>query len=467
MRRVRNTIIVFTVLAGLGIAGVFVALGGLSLFAKDIEQQYQTAAVERGDIAAKVGSSGNAHARQTAILTWRTSGNVAGLAVQPGDHVEQNQLLAGLEPSSLSSNMIQVKTQLAAAQDALRELRETQTTRAETWNAVLTAQKALNDALVAESMLDQPNASPSNLEAAQAAYNLALAQVDSAEQMYAFVQGLPLDDPARLNAAASLERSYRERDIALINLQYAQGKPDDSTARQVHANLALAQANLEEAQRRWEEVKDGASAEQVRAAELRVESLEMTLAQASLLAPISGTATEVYIKNGDVVEAGTQAVRIDDFSERHIIVQVPEIDIVRVRLGQPALITFDALPETQYHGEVITVSRVGKLEAGRIEFEVEVRITDADDRVQPGLTAAVNVIVDQRTDVVRIPNRALRRANGQHIVYLIRSGALVSVPVTTGLSDESNTELLSGDVQPGDMIVLNPPASATQTSAQD
>lgn len=462
MTRGRKITIVIIVAALIGLAVLFVVLDGPRLFTAGEAAEYQTAVIARGDVAFKVGSSGNARARQTAVLTWKTSGEIASVAVQVGDRVEAGQLLASLNPTSLSADLLQAKVQLVEAQRALEELRQIQTTRAEAWNAVVSAQKEVNDARVAIAMLDQPNASPSNLEAAQAAYNLALAQVDAAEAMYSLVQGQPLDSVPRLQAAAQLERAYRQRDNALINLQYAQSKPDDQTARRVQAHLAVVEANLEEAQREWERLKDGASQEDIRAAELRMESIEYSLAKASLNAPIHGTVTELWMKTGDVVRNGAQAVRIDDFSERHVIVEVPEVDIVLVQPGQPALLTFDALPGREFHGEVVKVSRVGRQDAGGIHFEVEVVMTDDDDSVQPGLTAAVNVVVEQRQDVVMIPNRALRRSNGQQIVYLLRDGLPLAMPVTTGLSDEDNSELLEGNVQVGDVVVLNPPATLAQ-----
>lgn len=464
MTRGRIITVVIVVAALIGLVVFFAVREAPRLLSADEETQYQTAVIARGDVAFKIGSSGNASARQIAVISWKTSGEVASVAVTVGDRVEADQLLASLSPTSLSADLLQAKGQLVEAQRALDELREVQATRAEAWNAVVSAQKALNDVRAAVALLDQPNASPTNLEAAQAAYNLALSQVDAAEAMYSLVQGQPLDSVPRLQAAAQLERAYSQRDNALINLEYARGKPDDQTARRVQAELALAEANLEEAQREWERVKDGPSQEDIRAAELWIESITYNLAKASLNAPINGTVTELFIKIGDVVNSGTQAVRIDDFSERHVLVEVPEVDIVLVRPGQPAELTFDALPGREFHGEVIKVSRVGRQDAGGIHFEVEVRMTDDDDSVQPGLTAAVNVIVEERKDVVMIPNRALRRSNGQQVVYLLRDGSPVMVPVTTGLSDEDNSELLEGDLRVGDVVVLNPPANILQSN---
>lgn len=464
MTRGRKITVVIVVAALFGLVVFFAVREGPRLLGRTQEVQYQTAVIERGDVAYKVGSSGNAHALQTAVLAWKTSGEVASVAVKVGDTVEAGQLLASLNPTSLSADLLQAKGQLAEAQRSLENLRKIQSTRAEAWNTVVSAQKALNDVRAAEALLDQPNASPTNLEAAQAAYNVALAQVDAAEAMYSFVQGQPLDSVPRLQAAAQLERAYRQRDNALINLEYARSKPDEQMARRVQAEMALAEANLEEAQREWDRVKDGASPEDIRAAELRVESITYNLAKASLNASIGGTVTELWMKSGDVVQNGTQAIRIDDFSQRHVIIEVPEVDIVRVRTGQPAELTFDALPGRQYHGEVIRVSRVGREDLGGIHFEVEVRMTDDDASVQPGLTAAVNIIVDQRRDVVMIPNRALRRSNGQQVVYVLRDGAPVMVQVTTGLSDEDHTELLEGGVQIGDVVVLNPPANILQST---
>jgi HlyD family secretion protein len=89
---------------------------------------------------------------------------------------------------------------------------------------------------------------------------------------------------------------------------------------------------------------------------------------------------------------------------------------------------------------------------------VTVELTDDDASVKPGMTAAVNVVVDQLKDTLLVPNRAVRVVEGQRVVYVLRNGKPEAVKITLGASSDTMSELLGGDIQEGDLIVLNPPA---------
>ena len=73
------------------------------------------------------------------------------------------------------------------------------------------------------------------------------------------------------------------------------------------------------------------------------------------------------------------------------------------------------------------------------------------------MTAAVNIVVDQLTDVLLVENRAVRLSGGQRIVYVLRDGALVKVAITIGAISDTTSEVIGGDLQEGDQVVLNPP----------
>jgi HlyD family secretion protein len=88
---------------------------------------------------------------------------------------------------------------------------------------------------------------------------------------------------------------------------------------------------------------------------------------------------------------------------------------------------------------------------------VTVELVDADEAIKPGMTAAVNITVDQIEDVLLVPNRAVRVVDGQRIVYVLRDGELEPVEIILGVSSESYSEIVGGDLQEGDPIVLNPP----------
>ncbi|HZW05221.1 MAG TPA: hypothetical protein VFF68_14910, partial [Anaerolineaceae bacterium] len=84
-------------------------------------------------------------------------------------------------------------------------------------------------------------------------------------------------------------------------------------------------------------------------------------------------------------------------------------------------------------------------------------MTDADEAVLPAMTSAVNMVVDQLDNVLTVPNRAVRLQDGQRTIYLLRNGQLVPVRVEIGAISDTHSEILSGDVKAGDVVVLNPP----------
>jgi HlyD family secretion protein len=139
-------------------------------------------------------------------------------------------------------------------------------------------------------------------------------------------------------------------------------------------------------------------------------------------------------------------------------VEVSEVDINQVQAGQPAILTFDAILAKEYQGEVVEVAPVGNEMLGVVNFKVTVELTDADQDVRPGMTSAVEVVVSQLDNAMLIPNQAVRVEEGKRVVYTMdENGQLTAIEVTLGASSDTFSQLLEGDLQPGDVIVLNPP----------
>jgi HlyD family secretion protein len=165
----------------------------------------------------------------------------------------------------------------------------------------------------------------------------------------------------------------------------------------------------------------------------------------------------VRSKIGDQVSPGTISFRLDDLSSLLVDVQVPEADINRVAIGQPVTMTFDAIPDQQYNGKVIEVGQVGNVVSGIVNFNVTIELIDADDSVRPGMTAGVNIVVNQLEDVLLVPNRAVRLRDGKRVVYVLKQGVLTPVEIEIGATSDLTSQILSGDIQEGDTVVLNPP----------
>ena len=111
----------------------------------------------------------------------------------------------------------------------------------------------------------------------------------------------------------------------------------------------------------------------------------------------------------------------------------------------------------EFEAEVVEVSRVGIDTGNGVDFLVTLKILDQTNQVRPGMTAAVNIIVNEINDVLYVPNRAVRLMENQRVVFLLENGELVQVPLEFGASSDINSEVVSGDIEEGDLIVLNPP----------
>ena len=222
-------------------------------------------------------------------------------------------------------------------------------------------------------------------------------------------------------------------------------------------DLALAKAKLDDAQREFDRLAGGNLTE-IAAAQARVDAAQATINLARVSAPFAATVTEANPLPGDQVGAGTAAFRLDDLTSLFVDVEVSEVDINSVAEGQPATLSFDAILDKDYHGEVVEVAKAGTNVNGVVNFKVTIELTDADAGVKPGMTAAVNITVEEINDVILIPNRAVRLLDGQRYVYLLVNGAPQKTEVSLGSSSDTTSALAGGEVSEGDSIILNPPA---------
>ncbi|HND50261.1 MAG TPA: efflux RND transporter periplasmic adaptor subunit, partial [Anaerolineales bacterium] len=198
---------------------------------------------------------------------------------------------------------------------------------------------------------------------------------------------------------------------------------------------------------------------EVAAARARVAAAEATLNMAKIIAPFDGTITQSNPVVGDQVNPGTVGFRIDDLSSLLVDVQVSEVDINNVAVGQDATLSFDAILGKSYNGKVVEVGQAGDTVQGVVSFTVTVELTDADEQVKPGMTTAVNIITEEVKNTLLIPNRAVRLVNGERVVYLEKDGQATPVTITLGASSDTMSVLTSGDIKEGDLIILNPPSA--------
>ncbi len=417
---------------------------------------FQTAVISKGDLTAFVGATGRVRPNQSTQVNWQTTGRIESINVEIGDLAESGQILAQLSDTSLSQSIILAEADLVTTRRSLEELKTSEVERANAQLALVNAQDALDDAQKSRNRKDYTRSSQENLDIARSNYIIAEDGVRKAQELYDKFSGLSEESAMRAEAFSQLAVAKQNRDRALANLNWLLGRPDAQEVALADANLEVARANLAAAEREWERLKNGTDPQDIAAAEARVKALESTLAQARLEAPFTGTITESNSMIGDQVTPGTVSFRLDDLSHLLVDVEVPEVDINRIREGFPAQISFDAIQGKEYLGIVKKVGRVGADGTGVVNFLVTVEIQNGDEDVRPGMTAAVNVIVTQLEGVLLVPNRAVRLVDGKRTVFLLKEGQQSPVEIELGASSDQFSEILSGDIKEGDEIILNP-----------
>ncbi len=425
----------------------------------DAASQYQTVTLERGTLTATVGATGTVRASQVAILTWQTSGTVGSVDVGVGDQVVAGDVLATISKDSLPQSIILAEADLVAAQRNLDTILNSKTPQAQAQLAVINAQRVYDRAKDKLASLEQQGrAGQETIDNAWAQYVIARQAADTTQQNYDRLSERSEDDPLRAQAYTALYAAIQQRDRAYDNWNYYFAQPSERDIAEAEANLALAEAQLEDAQREWERLKDGPDANDIAAAQSRVTAIQATIGAAQIDAPFAGTVTQINPMPGDQVGPGTVAFRIDDLSRLLVDVQISEIDINNVKLNQPVTLSFDAILNQEYHGKVVEVAQVGAIVGGVVSFTVTVELEDADAQVKPGMTAAVTIVINELEDVLLIPNRAVRLVEGQRVVYVLRSGQVERVEITLGVSSDIMSEVIEGELKAGDTIILNPPA---------
>lgn len=290
---------------------------------------------------------------------------------------------------------------------------------------------------------------------------------------------------ADFNQAVSAGQVLAELDPSLIQ----------AAIHQAESNLASAQANLKLAhtkERRTRElvqknflapsqlddaIKEREAAEaQVQAARAQIERERTNLRYSIIRSPISGVVVARNVDLGQTVAASFQTPTLfqiaKDLREMQIDTAIAEADIGAIRVGHPVKFSVDAFPERQFEGAVKQVRLNPTNQQNVITYNVIVSVDNADGRLLPGMTAHVRITTERREGVVRAPNAALRfrptpidapqlappgggrKAHGATVYQPGSGGEPVAVTIRTGITDGNYTEVVEGNLKPGDPLIV-------------
>ena len=207
--------------------------------------------------------------------------------------------------------------------------------------------------------------------------------------------------------------------------------------------------------------------------ENRFAQQSVQLTETRIVAPMAGEVTGKYLEEGELVASATAGfaqgaaiVTIANLKQMQVRTNVNEVDVVKVKVGQPVEIRVDGVRNVTFHGVVaskapasLTSSQAGATNTAAsassnqvVRFEVKVRVTDGDARLRPGMTASVDILLDRKTKVTKIPTEAIRPDDSVMIMTGTKEKPVLTPrKVTLGLRSDSATEVISG-LKPGEKV---------------
>ena len=218
------------------------------------------------------------------------------------------------------------------------------------------------------------------------------------------------------------------------------------------------------------------AAETLRSAELNMDNLQEAMNNYTVTSPISGTIIEKNAKAGDALTAGADLCTIYDLSYLVMVINVDELQVSNVSVGQSVQVTADAVPDKTYTGTVTRVSMKGSSNGGTTTYPVTVRI-DETEGLRPGMNANAEIVIAEAKNALAVPNAAIVRGGYVLVTKDSPSAAnadpdmtapegYVYVPVKIGVSDDDYTQIISG-VTGNDTVAYDPSSVSTDDYYDD
>ena len=460
----------------------------------------ETVTVELGTVVSSIKATGNLEPREDASLSFEINGTVAEVLVERGDHVTAGDELARLDTTDLELAVSQARIDLEKAETQLVQAKEeADEDDIASAQAALTSAQASYQALLegsseydiasAQAALDSAQASYQDLlegsseeEVTVAAANLRTAEIDLKQAQRDYDKVAYADTVGESPQAAALEQATIAYESALATYRLAVEDASDEELRAAEAQIAQAQATLNDlidrpsaeelraaeaqiaqAQATHNNLLEGPSDEDialaeanVSAAKLAVERAERDFGRATLVARFSGTVTAVSISVGERLElAGV--IDLADLTELHIDVPVDEIDVPVVEVGQSAIVVLDALPDVPMPGQVTAIAPAPIVDSTSITaYEITVTLEEQNPEAVVGMTANVDIETERHENAVVIPAEVIQVDETTGHTYVLKmsaGGPPRKTEVTLGLRDGSTIEVLDG-LEAGDQLLV-------------
>ncbi|HET7377308.1 MAG TPA: HlyD family efflux transporter periplasmic adaptor subunit, partial [Anaerolineae bacterium] len=373
----------------------------------------QFGVVRRENISAIVQSSGSLEPNNSLPLNFDTAGTVTQINVKVGDHVKQGDVLAQVDTTTL-------QLQVAQDQQALliQQATYSQTVQPDP-NAVASAQAALANAQAAYAAAQklyqssdlQVTVGCSNLTQAQASLDRAQTAYDRLANDVQQKKYLAMGDPRYQPIVQTLSDAKTAYNNALISCNLTKTGINNSSVQSALAQVQQAQSTLDNLT-----APDSLTLETAKAklaqAQLNLDQSRANLAGAQLLAPFDGVITKINIALGG--QGGSNALVMADNSDYLTDVLVDESEIAKIKVGQVAQISFDALPNKVLSGAVSHIAPAGTVVQGVVNYDVQINFDPitATLPLRWNMTTNVNILYETHAGVLAVPVAAVHSTPG-------------------------------------------------------
>ena len=407
----------------------------------------QTVVVERSTLRASVDATGSVAPETRLELSFKSAGRVAEIMVEEGDQVKGGEILAKLETADLEQALIQAQASLAISEAQLA-----QTEEGASAEDLASAQAAMESALAD---YEEVKAGPSQEDITVAKADMEKARI-ALEKAQADYDKISWQAGIGATAQAStLQQASVDYERARAQYELTVDRPTDSELKQAEAQIAQARATLADHEEKPTPEELTIARAQVTQARSALTQAQLNLDEATLVAPFAATVADVNIEVGQIVNSGTPVIVLTDPTSYYVDLYIDETEIGQVQVGQPVVITPDAFPNEEIEGEVTAIKSIGTVSGGIVTYEVRVEIVPTEVPIRPDMTASATVVVEEKENVLLIPNRAIRREGDvMYVEVLDPSGGteVRRVAVATGASNDAVTEVTAG-LEEGDVVV--------------
>jgi HlyD family secretion protein len=311
-------------------------------------------------------------------------------------------------------------------------------------------------------------------------------------------------DPQLFVAALEQARanySAAKGDLLKSNVQSQDAERQLQRTKSLAAQKLVAQADYDTAQANADIAKAqiAASAGRVEQTLAALHQAEVNLTYTTIESPIDGVVISRNVDIGQTVAASMQApilfVIAEDLHKMHVDTSVAEADVGKLTAGMKATFNVDAYPNEKFEGEVKQIRNSPQTVQNVVTYDAVIDVSNPDLKLRPGMTANVTFVYAEQPDALRVPNAALRfrpspdlseprpRGGGgaktlaktlvkasdpssrKRTLYMLRDGKPAPVEVTTGITDGSYTEILTGSLRDGDTVITDTASTGVKPAA--